>query len=120
MFHNKPRLFSILLTLISASLFIILITTYSPNQTIYNIPLLFPFFFLLFINIYSLITTVSTKKTQGFLAGTFITSYLLLRLFNLNTLFYTILLIAFFATMELIMLNIAKKEQPGEYKQSTN
>lgn len=120
MLHNKPRLFAIVLTLFSTSLLIILITTYSPNQTIYRIPLLFPFFFLLFLAIYSLITIMSTKKMQGLLVGAFITSYLLLRLFNLDTLFYTILLIAFFATMELIILNITKKEQPREYKHSSN
>lgn len=71
------------------------------SQDNFRIPILLPFFILLFIFIYSLIRFILKSSIHAVLAAIFVVAYLFLRMNNLTHPFFLFLLVAVFLTFEL-------------------
>lgn len=105
--RKKRPLLLLVLGIISLSLLIYGVYTYSPNTILpaYTLlPSLTPlalFFFLLFLSFYSLFGYIFNNNRRGLLISLFFCSYLLLRLNHLTQPFFLILLFSLFLSLEL-------------------
>src|SRR5437762_14033509 len=103
------RNFTLFLIFLLAIL-LLLYMTYSlpPTYTFlfgsFKIPILIPFFFLLFCTLTGFIGYILKSKTQGVLAGLLFISYLLLRYFGFLHWFFLVLLFVIFILIEIIVL----------------
>lgn len=111
--YRKVHIKTMIGTSIVGIVLLLLITNYSPDQNIAKIPTIILFFILFYSTIFSLVLTTCMRKSQAILIATTTTLILLLRLFNFTDAFYTIILVALFATIELILIN-TKTEKKGE------
>src|SRR6185437_4410298 len=76
-----------------------------PLEKFLQIPILIVFFALLSLSIFSISTYSFTSKIHGGLITGFIVVYLIFRLSHLTNLFFLILLLALFITLELFFSN---------------
>ena len=71
------------------------------SQDNFQIPILIPFFTLLFIFVYSIIAFMFKSSIHGVLAGLFVVLYLVLRMKDLTHPFFLVLLFAIFLTLDI-------------------
>ncbi len=95
-----------IISIFSLASLLYLILSFSPSFKLsylnFQIPIIFVFFVLLFIFIFSISGYIMRSKTQGILIGLFAVSYLLLRFIGLTQLFFLILLLIFFIVLEFL------------------
>ena len=102
--RRKKRSFLLLLIAIASGAGLgYLIFSFPPSSQItnYKLPATPLFFALLFLSCASFFGFLLNNIRRGILIGAFINAYLLLRLFGLKQIFFIILLLALFATIEL-------------------
>lgn len=125
---KRPFLLLILSFLVFAGL-LYLILNFDPTRKFSVLSSRFSvlpaFFPLLFLCIFSLTAYILNNSRRGLFAALFVTSYLLLRFFHLTHLFFLLLLIALFFTLELLFLNrkwndYCKFEAIGSFETSSH
>jgi len=100
--HKRPFwLFLIALLLFTTLGYIVFSFPPSSHITNYTLPTTPLFFLLLFLSCASLFGFLLNSIRRGGLIGAFIVLYFLLRLFGLKNVFFPVLLIALFVTLEL-------------------
>lgn len=114
--RKKRPLWLLVLSILSLGGFIYLIFFTDPSDKIslseffgqtpisspLNLSTLILFFTVLFIFIFSFITYLLRSIRRGILSGIFVVSYLILRLNHLDQLFFLLVLLALFVTLELV------------------
>jgi len=116
--RKKRALWLLVLSFSSLATLIYLVVSFSPSKQFTlpleaasdaakwgHFPLLPVFFILLFLFVFSLIAYLLNNARRGLFAAFFITTYLLLRFFHLTHIFFLIILIALFFTLELLFTN---------------
>lgn len=116
--HRRPRsrksklIFS-LISIVSLSLLVLLVLDTSPENLIFtkSLPVTFLYagFALLFIFLFS-VTSIFLRLIHGLLAASFVTIYLLFRLFGLRHPFFLLLLALLFIVLELFFSS--QKSEP--------
>ncbi|QQG40886.1 MAG: hypothetical protein HYV37_01005 [Candidatus Levyibacteriota bacterium] len=105
--RKKRPLFLLLISILSFAALSYIVFSYSPSSLIniqkpkIDIPSAATFFVLVFIFFSSFSGYLFHNVRRGILLGTSIVVYLLLRFFGLRNIFFLIILIAIFATIEL-------------------
>lgn len=102
---RRQRFFSLVSTVGFLGIFLYLFFFLSPDTkfSIFNFEItIIPLFLIaLFFFVSSLIALILSNFRRGLLLGLFVVSYLILRLLNLTHIFFLIVLIALFLTIEL-------------------
>lgn len=104
--RKKRNLGFLILSFLSLATLFFLIINYSPSFNIslfnLNISIVFLFLSFVFLFFYSFFSFLLSNKRRGALIGLFMVAYLILRLNQLTNLFFAILLVILFGSLELL------------------
>ena len=106
--RNKRNFGLLIVSVLAFFAILYIVLNYSPALKLsilnFSFPILPLFFVLTFIFLYSLFTFILKSKRRGILIGLFVISYLVLRMNGLTNVFFVILLVVLFGSLELLFV----------------
>jgi hypothetical protein len=103
---RKKYLLHLFISLLSFAGLLLLVNTFDPKHlfeiSVVKVPIIIPFFFLLFLTLGGAAVYLLANVRRGILAGIFVVGFLLLQYLHVNNIFYIALLLLIVTLIEFL------------------